>query len=37
MLALAAHARDVTSKLFVGLQSANSVDSMSSIIDDYVK
>jgi hypothetical protein len=37
MLGLVAHAREVTSKLFAGLQSLDDVDSLSSIIDDYVK
>jgi hypothetical protein len=37
MLLLAAHARDVTTKLFEGLKSFNNLDSMSSDIDEYVR
>jgi hypothetical protein len=37
MLALASHARNVTSKLFVGIQGLENMDSLNSSIDDYVR
>jgi hypothetical protein len=37
MLALAAHARNVTSKLFVGIQGLENTDSLSSSIEDYIR
>jgi hypothetical protein len=37
MLALAAHARDVTSELFAGLQSLDNVDNLRAKIDSYVE